>query len=322
GQTMAHFRDLLLALAAPDEAAVLDVDAQLRARLAAQAAKFTAGEISRVLSLLVAAQTDMRWTTSPRLTLELALIRAAIPEADPSPAGLAARIERLERLAGVHVAASSEAGSKLRPASPRPTPGSASTPPTPLVPSDAGQSPPNPRSGDDAGRPDPSMTTPRQSPAPSGSEAPRATDEARPEGSDAPDTTAPHAPDTGALDIATIRRSWPQLLDRLQQVRKVVLRAHLESVTAAAYDGETLELAFPPGRKFAVEKVQSKEAEFRDVFADLFGVRPRLRCVARDLPPGGAVVDEDPPATKEDAVARLKAELGAAELAEVPADQP
>ena len=36
----------------------------------------------------LAAQTDMRWTTSPRLTLELALVRAAIPEADPNPAGL------------------------------------------------------------------------------------------------------------------------------------------------------------------------------------------------------------------------------------------
>jgi hypothetical protein len=45
-------------------------------------------------ALLIAAQTDMRWTTSPRLTLELALVRACIPEADPHPAGLASRIER------------------------------------------------------------------------------------------------------------------------------------------------------------------------------------------------------------------------------------
>src|SRR5439155_1470835 len=69
------------------------------------AAKFTTAELSRILSLLLAAQTDLRWTTSPRLTLELALVRATIPEADPSPAGLSARIERLERLAGVSVGA-------------------------------------------------------------------------------------------------------------------------------------------------------------------------------------------------------------------------
>src|SRR5204863_467497 len=48
-----------------------------------------------------AAEADMRWTTSPRLTLELALVRATMPEADPNPAGLLARLERLERLAGV-----------------------------------------------------------------------------------------------------------------------------------------------------------------------------------------------------------------------------
>ena len=34
----------------------------------------------------------MRWSTSPRLTLELALVRATIPEADPSPSGLLSRL--------------------------------------------------------------------------------------------------------------------------------------------------------------------------------------------------------------------------------------
>ena len=52
-------------------------------------------------TLLLAAQTDMRWTTSPRLTLELALVRACAPETDPTPAGVVARLERLERLANV-----------------------------------------------------------------------------------------------------------------------------------------------------------------------------------------------------------------------------
>ena len=301
-----------------DESAVLDVDAEQRARLAAQAAKFSPGELSRILSLLVAAQTDMRWTTSPRLTLELALVRAALPEADPSPAGLAARIERLERLAGVEAGTGPEVG------------GAAS----------AGHAPPSPRSDSAADHlAAEAVTTESSSTIPSPPSVPDSepettavtTDEPQTETRPptAPETEAalavepestetaegPHAPDAGSLDIATIRRSWPQLLDRLQQVRKVVLRAHLESVTAAAYDGQTLELAFPPGRKFAVEKVQSKEEEFRDVFADLFGVRPRVRCVARDLPAGAPEVEEeDSPTTKEDAVARLKAELGAAEV--------
>jgi DNA polymerase-3 subunit gamma/tau len=272
GQVLAHFRDLMLARSAPGEPAVLDVPPEGFARLAAQGAKFTAGELSRILSLLLAAQTDMRWTTSPRLTLELALVRATIPEADPDPSGLAARIERLERLAGVE--ARSQEGGGLAPAGPDAD-----------AVASAGQPPPNPSSRDDARHRKPSPEAP-------------------------PEHEAPHAPSTGALDLHSIRRSWQQLLDRLLDRRQMVLRANLESATAAAYDGETLELAFPPGRKFAVQKVQAKEEELREAIADVFGVAPRIRCVARDGVPG-VELEEEPPATKEDVLARLKSELGA-----------
>ena len=54
-----------------------------------------------MIALLIAAQTDMRWTTSPRLSLELALIRATIPETDAAPEALVSRLERLERVAGI-----------------------------------------------------------------------------------------------------------------------------------------------------------------------------------------------------------------------------
>jgi DNA polymerase-3 subunit gamma/tau len=276
GQVLAHFRDLMLARSAPGEPAVLDLPPEGFARLAAQGAKFTAGELSRILSLLLAAQTDMRWTTSPRLTLELALVRATIPEADPDPSGLAARIERLERLAGVEAVPTPEAG------------GSASR----------GQPPPNPTLREPGGPPEPSPEPPTEvdrpiQPEPSESVAPQA-----------------HAPSTDALDLHSIRRSWQQLLDRLLDRRQMVLRANLESATAAAYDGDTLELAFPPGRKFAVQKVQAKEAELREAIADVFGVAPRIRCVARDGIPG-VDLEEEPPASKEDVLARLKSELGA-----------
>jgi hypothetical protein len=92
----------------------------------------------------------------------------------------------------------------------------------------------------------------------------------------------------------------------------MILRANLESVTAAAYDGATLELAFPPGRKFAVQKVQSKEEELRQAFADVFGVSPRISCVAREgVAVPAPIEDDEPPATHEDAVARLKREFDA-----------
>jgi DNA polymerase-3 subunit gamma/tau len=261
GQVISHFRDLLVVGSAPDEPAVLDVPPDRYPRLAAQAAKFTAAELSRILALLVAAQTDMRWTTSPRLTLELALVRATIPEADPNPAGLLARVERLERLAGVDESVmTGKAGG----------------------PAPAGQPPPRPSLRESGGHPE---TAP---------------------------ASAPHAPDAASLDLQTIRRSWQQLLDRLLDRRQMILRANLESVTAASYDGTTLELAFPPGRKFSVQKVQAKEGDLREVFFEVFGASPSIRCVARDGVPGVELVEEDePPPSREDAMARLKEALGA-----------
>ena len=100
-EVLAHFRNLLLAKTAPGQHDLLDVTDEEAERLSAQAAKFSAAELGRVIALLLAAQTDMRWTTSPRLSLELALIRATIPETDAAPEALVSRLERLERVAGI-----------------------------------------------------------------------------------------------------------------------------------------------------------------------------------------------------------------------------
>ena len=102
-EALAHFRNLLLVKTAPGQEDLLDIPADGYEQLRVQAEKFTPGEIARVISLLLAAQNDMRWTTSPRLSLELALVRATIPETDPNPAGVVSRLERLERLANLDV---------------------------------------------------------------------------------------------------------------------------------------------------------------------------------------------------------------------------
>jgi DNA polymerase-3 subunit gamma/tau len=276
GQVLNHFRDLLLVLSAPDNPGVLDASAEQHARLAAQATKFSTAELSRILALLVAASTDMRWTTSPRLTLELSLVRSALPEADPTPSGLAARVERLERLAGVagadthvqHLAATAEAApgpaARAPDALPKATPAAAVVERPPAS-ADA--------SGGDA---DPVVVVPE---------------------SLAESTVAAHAPSAGALDVAAIRRSWPQLLSHLGDKRQMILKANLESATAAAYDGVTLELAFPPGRQYAVEKVVSKEAELKEALVTVFGISPKIVCAERGGPIGvvaDAVEDDEP----------------------------
>jgi DNA polymerase-3 subunit gamma/tau len=287
GQVLNHFRDLLLVLSAPNNPAVLDASPEQHARLASQAAKFSVAELSRILALLVAASTDMRWTTSPRLTLELALVRAALPEADPNPSGLGARIERLERLAGV-VGASSAGDMAI-----------ATGPQGGDLASSLEAAPPPAPEADRESESEPVVVVP----------------EPAPEADGEPVATVGHAPSAESLDVGAIRRSWPQLLAHLAEKRQMVLKAHLESATAAAYDGALLELAFPPGRSFAVEKVTAKEPELREAFVAVFGISPRIVCVERGGPIGavGDVVDEEdePPPDPKSAVERLKAEFGA-----------
>ncbi len=121
-ETLAHFRDLLLVKTAPGQEDLIDVAADGYETLRIQSEKFTASDLARVIELLLAAQNDMRWTTSPRLSLELALVRATIPETDPSPTATLARLERLERLANLDpgtVVLSADAA----PAAPEPAPG-------------------------------------------------------------------------------------------------------------------------------------------------------------------------------------------------------
>ena len=114
-ESLAHFRNLLLVKTAPGQQDLLDVPDDAYDQLRIQAEKFSPAEITRVIALLLAAQNDMRWTTSPRLTLELALIRATLPDTDPAPAGLVARLERLERLAQLDPDGGRAHGGRRRP---------------------------------------------------------------------------------------------------------------------------------------------------------------------------------------------------------------
>ncbi len=92
-----YFRDLLVAKtcgqAAPE---VLDVSREQIAGLLTQAEKATISDLLRAVRVLNDAVGDARWSTQPRLALEVALIRLARPEMDPTLEGVLARLDRLE----------------------------------------------------------------------------------------------------------------------------------------------------------------------------------------------------------------------------------
>ncbi|HEU4526839.1 MAG TPA: DNA polymerase III subunit gamma/tau, partial [Actinomycetota bacterium] len=310
-EALTHFRNLLLVKTAPGQHDLIDATESEIERLSAQAAKLSEAELARIISLLLDAQADMRWTTSPRLSLELALVRATMPETDSNPAALISRLERLERISGIEVSGGGAVAPGLysRPEARTAEPATAPTPP-------------------DGGSGTPSATAPPPEPSAGPTEKPKPRRPAKAEpratagdaGAAAPSTEpavdTPTQPvvgaGTSAVDVGMIRGNWQGLISELRSQGKAVLPSFLEIATPASFDGETLELVFPPDRRFGVAKVEEREGELRDALVALFGVSPKIRCLVRE-PVAGVVEipEEDPPLSEEEALARLTAELGA-----------
>jgi DNA polymerase-3 subunit gamma/tau len=286
-EALRHYRNLLLAGTAPGQGDLVDVPEDEYERVRAQSAKFTPAELSRIIALLLAAQTDMRWTTSPRLTLELALVRAALPETDPGPAALISRLERLERLGGVVVT------------------GEAAGP----------RSAPEPHPSNSAKLGGPSEASASESPPAHAETA----EQAEPAEQSVETSTEEKTPvamplSTGAVDVEMLRRSWHSVVQRLKEGRQMPLAANLESVTPASFDGTTLELAFPPKRSFGVQTVERRMSKLQEVLQEMFGISPAVKCVIREPVAGGAQAieeDESPPPDEDAALERLKSALNA-----------
>jgi DNA polymerase-3 subunit gamma/tau len=296
-EVLAHVRDLLIVRTAPGQPELLDASEADVECLSAQAAKFSPAELGRVISLLLEAQNDMRWTTSPRLSLELALIRATVPDADATPEGLLSRLERLERLAGLPPA---PAGERAEAAAGK---AAASAPP---VRTTQGKRPADrdAASGADKAAPGPAEVPPEE-----------AADEAPGPAEVIVVGEAPAEPvlgaGTAAVDVTMLRGNWGALISHLRSAGKAVLPSFLEIATPAAFDGSTLELVFPPDRPFGAQKVEEREGELRLALREVFGIEPEIRCVVREAVVGPIEPVEDEPPTEEEALARLAAELGA-----------
>ncbi len=101
GDLEAHARGLMVVQALGEVPAEIRVTPEQDERLAAQARAVPAADVVRLLELIAAALRALKDGADARTQLELALVKAAEPDHDPSAKALLARIERLEaRLAG------------------------------------------------------------------------------------------------------------------------------------------------------------------------------------------------------------------------------
>src|SRR6202030_1223705 len=96
GDLEARARELRVVQVLGEVPTELSLTQESDVRLAEQASHIAQGSIVRLLDLLAAATEAMRAGGDARTQLELALLKAARPEVDPSTKALLARIERLE----------------------------------------------------------------------------------------------------------------------------------------------------------------------------------------------------------------------------------
>jgi DNA polymerase III subunit gamma/tau len=97
----AHLRHLFVVQTLGQVPDSFSVTAEHTDRLAAQAERFSQGEILRAIDLLASAISAVKDGSEPRIQLEMALLKATQPQADLSLGALMFRIEQLEaRLGG------------------------------------------------------------------------------------------------------------------------------------------------------------------------------------------------------------------------------
>jgi DNA polymerase-3 subunit gamma/tau len=113
-QLLAHLRDALLAVLAPD---VVSLPDEAREQVADQGRRLGAAATVRALDAIGEALLAMRDAPDPRVSFEVALVRVTRPEVDTTLAGVVERLERLERGAGRAPAA---AAPEPAPAAPAP----------------------------------------------------------------------------------------------------------------------------------------------------------------------------------------------------------
>ena len=282
-----HMRNMyVMAVAGPE--VVLDVSETTRCELIQELPLFGVDRLARLLGVLGDVAGELKTSTNPRLTFEIALTRMVRPDADVTLEALAERVETLERqLAGASVvAAAAPASAGVPVAAPAPVSAAAPAAVVSAAVAPAGASP----VGGDLGRPSaPAGSAPCDSPSASLAEGrPRSapTEEVVPAAAPAAATSAAVAPApstasapvsappasaaAGALspeitaalsNMASLQRLWAGVLASLKKSKAAygVLFMNTKAVFDAAAGALLIE--FPAENDFAFRAVQKPDVQ-------------------------------------------------------------
>ncbi|MBD8608611.1 DNA polymerase III subunit gamma and tau [Aeromicrobium sp. CFBP 8757] len=235
-----RLRDLVIVAAVPDalDKGLLDVPGDRAERLVTQSNGFGPSELTRAADIVNAALMEFRGATAPRLLLELMCARILVPGADNSTQGFQARLDRIERRLGVDggapapaaVAAPAPAPSPAPApvAAPTPAPAAVEAPAEPAAPAE-----PTPAPAAPADEP------PAVEPAPAAERAEPAPVEPTP----VAEPAAEPAPAPGQLTISDVRRLWPEILDKIRDMRRFAWIMLSQNAQVMALDGQVLTIA-------------------------------------------------------------------------------
>ena len=303
-EALEHLRDLYVLRVAPQSTTLVDVTAETRERLAAQAERFGPGELGRMVTIVGDLYLDLRTATDQRLVVEIGLARAAVPEASLDAEALLARIERLERRLsiageGAVPAPAGPAGSPpvAEPPAKKAAAATTGTAARPATTGTAAQPAGTGTAAQPAGTPEPQ---PPVDGAPTGRVARRGKGRERlstasPAAAEAPAEEAgwgaAEAPARVPVDLDLVRRSWPLVLERVQAASRVTA-SFLGHGRPVALEGRQLVIELPRDRKFEAEALAGRSRQVDGVLEAMLGGGLEVRVVVGEH---AGPEDADPP---------------------------
>jgi DNA polymerase-3 subunit gamma/tau len=293
----AHARELLAVQVLGEVPPELRLTAERDRRLAEQAAALPGSDAVRLLDLVSDALRAASNGASPRIQLELVLLRAAAPQIDPSLSALLSRIERLEAGRG------GSGGGRQGPAA-TPASGPAATPARDPAATPAGSQAATPAGATGRGSADGA--------APAEEARTHTAAEAQPAAAEPVVTQTSGEP----LDLPTAIERWAAVVE-LIRAQNQMLSAALASARPVAVSERELTVAFPADAQFS-KRLAEQDGHRRAVveaFRQVCGEARALRYELRELePPAMAAPRSAAGVSGEELVRRLLEEFDAEEL--------
>ena len=239
GDLEAHLRGLMIVQTLGEVAEEIRVTPEQDQRLAEQAKRVGPAAVLRLLDLVADALRAMKDGADPRTQLELALVKAAKPEHDPSLRALMARLERLE---GGRPAAAPAPAPVRRP----------EVPATPAARAAIAEPPAQARPVAES-EPPPAAEAPAVVAATveiAGAPAVTAVAVVEPEG----DVSDPQVGVGVELDLPGLAELWPAVLAEVQE--RPMLHALIENARPSSLDGGELTLSWAESAAFYKRKAE------------------------------------------------------------------